>query len=415
MERMLLERLIKNIEGADRKMVQGERQPEIFELYLHPSVTSNLSGWLGALVVRALLYNFDVDEHRIFKWRIENKYILYLILNHYIPGCMPVTKSLSLLLNERNSIHKIQNLLKNNFFIKAGLGHGSRNNDNFDRTAELEHIIISYYKKDLPIENWILQKKIDIKVEFRIHSFDDEVISGLTFLIQGVDLSDNYLNAEAFVKGILMKLPKTISYGTLIGWDIGLTKNNRYYIIEANFTGFHPEYRRGFQTTGYVDDDERGPIMCAWLNQYFQNRYKISIGSIAAGLYSQIPFFKDFSLYCEMFKKEHLDIVFNKTKKGDFVAIIYLNDVNLYYISRIISYLKLVSFCDNFYVISLEHHNLTIKGLLIEHDHVEIFIESDLFDKNQYLLIQKLSYERRKQACCYRLFRLLNKTKYVVF
>jgi len=393
-----VEMIILDIESTNVQIIEPKIENETFELCHDPALESNLAGNIGVLLVRSILNKLNIDEHRVFKWRLDNKYKQYQILNHYIPNCMAETISLSQLLKEDNGIQKIRELCEKGFFIKSTVGDGSGRDNSFDRTAELDEIISLYQNDDE--EKWVLQKKLNFKKEFRIHTFHKDLIHGLTSITEGLDLSDSYA-AEEFVKIILANLPDTILQGTLIGWDIGLTDNNEHYVIEANITGFHPEFNRGFQTSGYFGDPNYGAIMSAWLNNYFRSKYNISIDSIESSLSSSNQFYEDFIFYSSVFNSQHLKIIENK-KDVNTSAIIYLGESTDSRLLMIASYFRLANFASLYHLIVNEENFSKVSKFFEGKKSIEILIENSLFTKDEYLLIKQLSYEKRKSIYYHR-------------
>ncbi len=406
-----LEEIILDIESSDCQNIEGKSENETFELWSDPALLENLSGNIGAFFVRAFLNKLNVDEHHIFRWRLENKYRQYQILNYYVPGIVAETIGFSQLLNTDNGAQKIRELCTNGFFLKATLGHRSGEANNFDRTNELDEIIQSHQKEYDGQEKWMLQKKLHLKEEFRIHTFGKDLINGLTFIMNGQDSSKG-TGAEETVKGILEKLPDTILQGTLIGWDIGITDTNEYYVIETNITGFHPEFARGFQTSGYFGDRVYGSILCAWLNNYFRVKYHISIGSIESSLLSDNQFYKEFIYYDSLIKSEHIEFLRNKVGKASISAIIYFGDEVNHLLIKLIEYFQLENFADIYYLIMNEKNILQVSNLFLANVHVGVLIENKLFTEDQYKLIKQLSHERRKKICSYHALRIIKEGSY---
>lgn len=406
-----LEEIIMDIESSDSWNIERKSENETFELWNDPALLEDLEGNRGALFVRALLNKLDVNEHHVFRWRLENKYRQYLILNHYVPGCISKTISFSQVLNAHNGVQKIKELCENGFFVKATLGHRTGEANSFDKTKELDNIIYSYQKGHSHLEKWMLQKRLDLKEEFRIHTFGTDIIRGLTFIANGEDSSKSK-DAEMFLKGILRKLPDAILRGTLIGWDIGVTETDEYYVVEANFTGFHPEFARGFQTSGYFGDRAYGPILCAWLNNYFRIRYHVSIGSIESSLLSSDEFYKEFMYYDSLIRNEHIEFLRNKTGDTNVSAIIYLGDEVDHLLIKLIEYFQLENFADRYYLILHAKNVLEVGNLFSADAHVRGLIENDLFTEDQYTLIKLLTYERRKKICSYHALRIVKEGAY---
>lgn len=409
-----MKNVIFEIENSNTQRVKRRSKTGVFELKPDLQLLSNLSGNYGALFVRAILSELSIDEHYIFRWRPENKFIQYQILNYYIPGCMPESLSLSKLLNQSNGIQEIKELFSKGFFLKATLGDASFSTNSWDRTAEFDHISRLHNFSSNNYESYMLQKKLDLKCEFRIHTFYKDVVPCLTYLIQSNRTSGNYPRVEGYINDILQKLPDGLLQGTLIAWDIGLTIDNEYYVIEANFTGYHPEYRAGFQTTGYVDDHHFGPIICAWLNIFFNVKYGIYIDSIENNLFENNPFYNSFIFYMSIFKNAQIDINKNKVRNSLNSAIIYLGDDANKLIVRLIKHFLLVDYAEMYYVIVKEECLLRIQELFLRNDQIEVLSEHELLIKDQLELVKQLNYDRRKQTCCYHAIRKLKNNSYVV-
>jgi len=409
-----LDKLILEIENFNLPKAEKEPANRHFELRPYQWLLRNLVGGIGTLFIRSILYEANINEHHIFRWRLENKYIQYLILNHYNPGCMPQTISLSELKNGINGIKKIKTLFEKGFFLKATLSECTGKTGTFDRTAEFEQIIHLPQSKYHGNQNeeWILQKKLNLQAEFRIHSFNDDIIYGLTFKVIGLLTLDNY-NAERFVKKILDNLPVTISQGSLIAWDIGLTQDDQYYVIESNFTGFHPKFNYGFQTSGYFQDAPYGPISCAWLNMYIKNKYGFSITKVDSSL-GGIHFFSAFTFYLSLFKSEHFKALENKTENCPLFAIMYINENSNPLLISLIEYLQRAKYAERYYIITTQLFFEEIIHVFNGYKNITFFQETKLFTKEQYRLITQLSYERRKQISCQLTLRILNKDNCVI-
>jgi len=406
-------RLILDIEQSDFSQIGTRPADETFELRPVPALMSNLSGGVGTYLVRAILDELGVDQHRIFRWRLENKYIQYLIFNHYVPDSMAVTFSFANLMLEHDSVQKINQLCANGFFIKSTLGDSSGRKKSFDRTEELDEIIHSHralYKDEQ--EKWIIQQKLDLQDEFRIHTFGKDLIDGLTFVIAGGNSSNGWA-AQRLVRTVLEKLPDSILQGTLIGWDIGVTTSDKLYIIEANFTGFHPEYGEGFQTSGYFGDSRYGSIVCAWFNNYFKKKYKISIGSVEDSLLTY-EFFREFVFYASVFKVEHLDLYAHRSEGKYLAVVIYVDNYTTGLFTNLVKYFRLINFADQFYLITDKEYLPALMNTFSKNDPVNFLIENNFFDQDKYHVIKQLTYSARKQIFCHHVIGLIEEKSYVI-
>lgn len=414
----VLESIISDIENSTAQVIEKKPVNQTFELWHDPVLYNNLSGNIGAVFVRALLNKLNVNEHHVFRWRLDNKYRQYQILNHYFPGCVAKTIGLSELLAENDGHKKIRELCENGFFVKSTLGHRTGQAGSFDRTAELDGIIKLHQgkgdqEKENQPEQWILQERLDLNEEFRVHTFGNDLIYGLTFIMAGQDSSKSSA-AEIFVQKILTTLPATILQGTLIGWDVGITHANEYYIIEANFTGFHPEFYAGFQTSGYFGDTDYGPAICAWLNNYFKNKYQISIDTVEQNFRSTSPFFEEFLYYKSIFNDEYISILQNKTKGICAFAIIYLGMGANPFLAKLIEYFLQEDFAKEYFLITSEETVQAIADQFSGDQLILIIDEHKLFLPDEYPLIRQLSYQERKKICCDKLLTKIEEKYYFI-
>lgn len=408
-----LVKLILEIEGTKPQTIAEKPDDEFFELWLDPTLTENLAGNIGAFFIRALLNKLNINEHHVLKWRLENKYVQYQVLNHYSPGCMAQTLSLSGLLHQTDGIHEINTLCENGFFVKATLGDSSGRLHAYDRTSELELIVNSYTDETNNLEKWVLQKRLALYNEFRVHSFGMDIIDGLTFIIKSTN-TDNSGNCEAFVKEVIQKLPETIVNGSLIAWDVGLTTSNEYYIIEANFTGYHQEYCPGFQTSGYFGDKKYGPIVCAWINNYCRNKYHVSINCVEPGLLDSHEFCREFMMYKSIFNDAHIELIRNTKSGVKLCGLIYLGTPFDFILIQLLKYFQLEGFATEYYVITKEVKDPILNDVVLGENIVYIINENILFSDERYTEILNLDYEDRKVLCCEKATHLIKKECFVL-
>lgn len=402
----LLQALISDADKFSSETIQKKAENEMFELWLDPVLSSNLSGNLGAFLVRALLNKLNINEHHLSRWKLENKYWQYQVLNYFVPGCMAQTISISQLLNEDNGVQKVRTLCEDGFFVKETLGDGSGRGNSFDKTGELDEIIRLQQNGEDKEEKWILQKRLTLIKEFRIHTFDRDLLPGLTFIIKGQDYS-NSIEAESFVESILEKLPDLILQDALIGWDIGITDTEEYFVIETNITGFHHEFKPGFQTSGYFGDRTYGAIICAWLNNYFRTKYHVSIGSVESYLFSTDIFYENFLFYSSIFRDEHLEILKRKTKSTPISAVIYFGKDIDPLLVNFVNYMLVTNWASIFYLIVDKGSLLAVGNLFPKLDFIQVIAEDVLFSKDQYLLIKELNKEERRKSCFQHVMRIM--------
>jgi hypothetical protein len=131
-------------------------------------------------------------------------------------------------------------------------------------------------------EEWIVQERIPIDVEFRVHSLQDRIVDDLTFRrYTGGDIPSERHAPNRYVQSLLDRLPAGFISGTLCGWDVARTPAGKFRIIEANFAGFHPVYRPGFQVSGYFVNLDWGAKSTAQLMRFVENRDRLRIDALA--------------------------------------------------------------------------------------------------------------------------------------
>jgi hypothetical protein len=239
--------------------------------------------------VRHLYRALGFDEHRVFKWRLEHKLIQALVLNHYAPGCIPLTRGLHEF--KRRAGNKdlrpaLEAEFPSGFYLKPALGDSSgdceapnRNERILDACAEQS---LAGDPGELLSETFIAQELIPIAVEYRVHTLEDRVIDDLTFHRYGKgDIPGERDAPNAFVQSVLDRLPNAIVAGTICGWDVARTPRSGLLVIEVNFSGFHPVHNRGFQCSGWFHDEDWGALSTARLVRFLEDRCGVRI-SIAA-------------------------------------------------------------------------------------------------------------------------------------
>lgn len=238
-------------------------------------LTEGLAGSTRALIVRQLLRGLGFDEHRHLQWRVEHKLIQALVLRRWIPEAIPVTCGLNQLALRYGSKALRQFLATDyphGFLIKDALGDSSGELPNRNH-AEL---ILSQLEAGsappvglLLDETHVVQERIAIVTEYRVHTLEDEVIPDLTFRrYDAGSIVDEREAPNAFVNSLLRKLPDGLVGGSLLAWDIVLRPSGEFIVIEVNFSGFHPAFKRGFHCSGYFHDQHWGACDTARLLNY---------------------------------------------------------------------------------------------------------------------------------------------------
>ncbi|HEY6393528.1 MAG TPA: hypothetical protein VIX89_19755 [Bryobacteraceae bacterium] len=236
-----------------------------------------------AVLVRQLFNALRLDEHRPFRWRLEHKLVQSIILDAYLPGVAPVTRGLSRLVSEYGVAglrNKLDELFPNGYFVKRALSDSSGDRGN---TGDLEEALATLPNSvpSIADEEWIVQERIPIDVEFRVHSLQDGIVEDLTFrrYVRG-DIPGERGAPNRYVQSLLDRLPAGIIAGTLCGWDVARTPAGKFRIIEVNLTGFHPVYRPGFQVSGFFVNLDWGAKSTAQLMRFVEKRDRLWIDAI---------------------------------------------------------------------------------------------------------------------------------------
>jgi hypothetical protein len=166
-------------------------------------------------------------------------------------------------------------------YVKTALGDSSGENPMVDRT-KIAVLAIQRGELVLPPsgtlteERWIVQERVPIVTEYRVHTMEDRVIEDLTYVRYGRgDIVEARVAPNAYIRTILDRLPASIVRGSLLGWDVAATADGRFLIIEVNFTGYHPVHRVGFQCSGYFQDIEWGACCTARLLRFVERNYGV--------------------------------------------------------------------------------------------------------------------------------------------
>jgi hypothetical protein len=244
-----------------------------------------LAGSTRALLVRQLLRALGFDEHRHLQWRMEHKLIQALVLRSFLPESIPVTYGLNALAVHHGAQGLRQFLAShflNGFVIKAALGDSSGEISNGNGAESILARLESGgppQSRSLLDESHVVQERIPIAIEYRVHSLEEEIIEDLTFR----RYDDGSIPAEreapnAFVKFLLQRLPDALVGGSLLAWDVALQPSGSFMIIEVNFSGFHRAVKPGFHCSGYFHDQHWGACDTARLLNHVARTDSVEVG-----------------------------------------------------------------------------------------------------------------------------------------
>ncbi len=234
-----------------------------------------LAGTTRALPVRQLLRALGFGEERTLAWRMEHKLRQALILRAFVPDAIPVTCGLGSL-GRGASAEELRTLVEAQFpdgyILKSALGDSSGelpDRDSPNERARILQAAVANPIHEILDERFIAQQRIPIATEYRVHSLEDGVIEDLTFRrYDAGSIPGERDKPNAFVQQVLKNLPDGLVGGSLLAWDIALQPSGVFAIIEVNFSGFQPAFKRGFHCSGYFHDQHWGSCDTARLLNY---------------------------------------------------------------------------------------------------------------------------------------------------
>jgi hypothetical protein len=197
---------------------------------------------------------------------MDHKLIQALVLRSVIPESIPVTYGLNALAFRNGSGAGLRQFLADHFpsgyVIKAAVGDSSGELPHDDRS---ESALIALESSGPPQscslleEGYVVQERIPIKIEYRVHSLEEDVIEDLTFRrYADGSIPEERKAPNAFVSAVLRRLPDALVGGSLLAWDVALSSSGSFVIVEVNFTGFHRAAKPGFHCSGYFHDQHWG-------------------------------------------------------------------------------------------------------------------------------------------------------------
>jgi hypothetical protein len=235
--------------------------------------------------IRYMMQRIGLNESRLTGLRLEHKLLHNILLRNYCPDAFPTSVGLSEALENgagEDPADRLAKIFPEGFCIKAALGAGSPrgvvDSRNLSILAEIRSGQLLLNSSNTVLEEkWIVQARIDVDVEYRVHTLEDRVISRLTYRYRNTDLELHRAQAEAFVVGVLRRLPAGLIKDSFCGWDIALTKDNRFMVIEINYAGLHTVYRPGYQCSGSLENGPKSPANFALLVAHVQREYGLDV------------------------------------------------------------------------------------------------------------------------------------------
>lgn len=258
---------------------------------------ADLSCYRRGLICRHISNLFGFDRPPALRWRMEHKLIQSLLLKHYISQGVPSTTGLERNVGTVSDISVMEQQVHaamEKWHLKAALGHGSGETGKIWSVGE----VLNCFPPDLgfPLdldqleeEMFVLQEKLNICREYRVHTVEDRVVPGATcarYSRDPVSTLSERIAAESFIRCVLESLPNALVYQAFYGWDVAQTADGSFHVIEANIAGFHSVFKPGFHFSGFFMGRSTGPIFVARLLHFLEIVYDVTITVVADGLLS---------------------------------------------------------------------------------------------------------------------------------
>jgi hypothetical protein len=251
---------------------------------------TDVSGSFGAYVVRVLWNALGFDERRQFDWRLEHKLVQACVFNEYTGGAFPRSWGLGMLLRRGRRASLVDALAADRLFAKSTLGHLSGDRGHADAGNLVLRELLDGNAPN-PAETgepsdevWLVQERIAVECEYRVHSLEDVVLPEMTFYRYGPFVVPERRDAaNAYVRSLLARLPDALVGESLYAWDVAGLVGGGFRVIEVNLVGFHPVFQRGFQASGFFQFPALGPPLLAELARHVAATYNVVL-EFAEGL-----------------------------------------------------------------------------------------------------------------------------------
>jgi hypothetical protein len=249
---------------------------------------NDLAASTRALPTRQLLRALNFDERRLGEWRLEHKLVQALVFRHYSPESLPVTCGFDDLVQGVEA-RGFRDLLRARFprgyVIKTALGDGSSNDCDARTEAALKWMESG--ARTVPVSNsptdeeFIVQERLAIRHEYRVHTVEDRVIEDLTVRRHAGAVGPGERSGpNAYVQSILERLPAGITAGSILAWDVALTVSGSISVVEVNIGGIHTVHNPGFHSSGYYHHKHYGSVYTARLLKFIERTHDCRIGLI---------------------------------------------------------------------------------------------------------------------------------------
>lgn len=251
----------------------------------------------GGYFVRRLMATLGFDEQRVFNWRLEHKLIQCLVFRTFVEDGLPRTYGLRDLKRRLGTSlqSELPRIFPTGYYVKPALGDSFGGRPQWVDGLGVGGHAISILKtrlrrrhcrwrpgsiavaRSLWNEDVIVQERLAIAHEFRVHAIEREVIPDLTFgrynRFDGAAPGRERINA--FVQSLLDAAPPSLFRETLTAWDVAEAADGALRAVEINFAGFHPVHRHGFQCSAFLSSPELAPETLPRLLRFVRRRYGV--------------------------------------------------------------------------------------------------------------------------------------------
>jgi len=240
----------------------------------------------AAYLVHQLYNALGFDPHRVFRWRLEHKLVQALVFRRYVGAAYPRTAGLydiAFSMADWSLEEALSVIFPEGYFFKEALGDSSgAGGDPLLKLPEacLKRLDRGLKDTELTLtdERFIMQERLSIIREYRVHTVEGHIVPDLIFDRYGrFEIRAGMERVGSFMSRTLAMLPTGLLKHTICGWDIAELPGGQFRIVEVNFCGFHPEYRKGFQCSGFFNAGVPGLLFLMRLFEFCERQYAVKL------------------------------------------------------------------------------------------------------------------------------------------
>jgi hypothetical protein len=245
------------------------------------------NGRLLSALVMSIADGLTLDQNAPFRYRMDNKLMQAIHLTRFLPDVIPYTEGMAKLARQCSGTNLA--IYANNRFggevvIKPVFGYASSrevvlsSSQRLSDKAFVDAETCDYTGSPLS-EKFIIQSKLDIVREYRIHTLSRVAFRNLAFLHYGGETvipGEDLEKVCAFAENCLCRLPPVFR-DNLAAWDIAELRDGRFFIIEINYSGMHPTFDPGFHCSGHYQHPLWGAVNIANLLLSLKEQFGVDI------------------------------------------------------------------------------------------------------------------------------------------